>query len=239
MRSLHIHLFQTLRITTADGQLLDLGSPTTKSLFAYLVLHRGAPLDRRRLAFLFWPRGTEAAARRNLRQYLHRIRRALEPVDPNGRFLHTAGHNVRLTPPPDFYLDVAAFEAACTPPNEALETAVSLYTGDLLEDVYDDWVTPERERLAALYREALTRLIDRCEQAGQPRQAIRYAEQFLAAEPLLEHAHVRLMQLYYAVGDRGRVTQQYELLTTTLAEELGADPLPETTATYEAMLAAH
>ena len=42
---------------------------------------------------------------------------------------------------------------------------------------------------------------------AQPRQAIRYAEQFLAAEPLLEHAHVRLMQLYYAVGDRGRVTQ--------------------------------
>ncbi|MCA9976588.1 MAG: AAA family ATPase, partial [Anaerolineales bacterium] len=228
---------QTLYITTGDGQLLDLGSPTTKSLFAYLVLQRAQPLDRRRLAFLFWPRGTEASARRNLRQYLHRIRRALEPIDPDGRFLNTAGHNIHFTPPADFYLDVADFETACTPPHADLPRAIALYSGDLLEDIYDDWVEPERERLARLYRQALAHLIDQYQRSGHIREAIPYAEGFLAAEPLLEHAYVRLMQLHYAVGDRGRVTQQYEQLTMMLADELGAEPLPETAVLYQSMLA--
>lgn len=236
MAGLKIQLLQTLYITTDDGQALDLGSPTTKSLFAYLVLHREQPLDRRRLAFLFWPRGTEAAARRNLRQYLHRIRRALEPVDADGHFLNTAGHHVHFIPPPDFFLDVSEFETACTAPDTDLAYAITLYTGDLLEDVYDDWVEPERARLARLYRETLTRLIDRYWQAGQIREAIPYAAQYLVAEPLLEHAYVRLMQLYYAVGDRGRVTQYYEQLVTMLHQELGAEPLPETTALYRMML---
>ena len=236
MSGLSIYLFKTLMVKTADGQILDLGSPTTKSLFAYLVLRQGEVLDRRRLAFLFWPRGTEAAARRNLRQYLHRIRRALESIDPDGHLLNTAGHHVGFNTPDDYFLDVSAFEAALTPPDEALETAINLYTGDLLEDIYDDWVMAERERLGRLYRETLTRLIDRCESAAQIPSAIDYAEQFLAVEPLLEHAHTRLMKLYYKQGDRARIVQQYEQLTVLLQEELGVTPLPETTSVYQAMI---
>ncbi len=82
---LNIKLFQTLNVTLEDNGSLDLGSPKAKSLFAFLVLNHQQSIDRRRLAFLFWPRTSEAAARRNLRQYLHRIRRTLEPIDPNGQ----------------------------------------------------------------------------------------------------------------------------------------------------------
>ena len=237
MPSLQIYLFHTLQILSGDGTPLDLGSPTTKSLFAYLILHRQQTLDRRRLAFLFWPRSTEAAARRSLRQYLHRIRRTLEPIDPDGRFLQTAGHNVSFTPPDDCFLDVAAFEQACNAAPHSLPYAVELYTGDLLDDIYDDWVTPERERLSRLYREALLHLIDQKEAAHKYAEAIRFAEQYQFAEPLLESAYVRLMQLHYAAGDRGRVQQQFQQLTAVLDEELGAEPLPETIALYEAMLA--
>ena len=41
MSTLHVQLFHTLTVTTAAATTLDLGSPTTRSLFAYLVLHRG------------------------------------------------------------------------------------------------------------------------------------------------------------------------------------------------------
>jgi DNA-binding SARP family transcriptional activator len=237
MPTLTIQLFHTLNVQDANGRLLELGSPTTQSLFAYLVLHAGQAIDRRRLAFLFWPKGTESAARRNLRQYLHRIRRALEPIDESGEMLQTAGHYVQLLLPDDCFVDVRAFEAALGGRGASLQTAVSLYKGDLLEDIYDDWVQPERERLAQLYRETLVRLIGELEQAGDLQTAVSYAEQFLAAEPLLEHAHVRLMQLYYRLGDRGRVAQQFEALKTVLAEELGVEPMPETAVMVEAMLA--
>lgn len=234
---LNICLFETLQVSLGNEPPLDLGSPKTKSLFAYLVLNHDQSIDRRRLAFLFWPRATEAAARRNLRQYLHRIRRGLEPIDPHGRFLSTAGHNIQFNPPDNWYLDVAAFEAACSPPNENLTLAIELYTGDLLEDVYEDWVDAERERLAQLHRECLLRLIERQTRNGQPRAAIRYAERYLDAEPFAEHAYIRLMQLHYATGNRGAVKSVYEALVATFADELGAEPLPDTTALYQQMLA--
>ena len=234
---LHIQLFQSLTVRADEGPPLDMGSPTARALFAYLVLNRAQTMDRRRLAFLFWPRGSEQAARRNLRQYLHRLRRALEPIDPDGKLLFTEGNQVGIHLPDDCYLDVAAFETAVSPPHENLTQAIVTYKGDLLEDVYEDWVIPERERLARLFREALLRLIDQKEAAGQYAEAITCAEQYQAAEPLLESAYARLMQLHYAAGDRGRVQQQYQQLTAVLQDELGAGPLPETTAMVEAMLA--
>ncbi len=237
MSTLHVQLFHTLTVKTAAATTLDLGSPTTRSLFAYLVLHRGQNLDRRRLAFQFWRRSSEQIARRNLRQYLHRIRRALEPVDPTGSMILNEGNLVRFNAPANWTLDVAAFEEAASPPNENLALAIQLYTGDLLADIYDDWVEPERERLARLYRECLLRLSDQQETAGQFAEAIVTAERYLTAEPYLESAHTRLMRLHYAAGNRGRVAQQYQQLVTILAEELGVEPLAETTAVYEAMIA--
>ena len=237
MMKLRIQLFQSLTVQAGDGPLLDIGSPTARSLFAYLVLHRAQMIDRRRLAFLFWPRSSEQAARRNLRQYLHRLRRGLEPVDPAGQMLFAEGNQVGLQLPEDFYLDVALFETAVSSSQENLAEAVTIYRGDLLEDIYDDWVTPERERLARLYREALLRLIDQKEAAGHFAEAITYAERYQMAEPLLENAYVRLMRLHYAAGDRGRVQQQYQQLTAVLRDELGAEPLPETAAMAEAMFA--
>ncbi|MCP4428034.1 MAG: AAA family ATPase [Chloroflexi bacterium] len=237
MANLRIQLFQSLTVRADDGPPLDMGSPTARSLFAYLALNRGQTMDRRRLAFQFWPRGSEQAARRNLRQYLHRLRRSLEPVDPEGKLLFAEGNQVGFHPPDDLYLDVAAFETAVAPPRENLSEAINIYKGDLLEELYDDWVAPERERLARLYREALLRLIDQKEATRQYADAVAYAERYQAAEPLLESAYVRLMRLHYAAGDRGRVQQKYEQLTAVLHNELNAAPLPKTAAAYKAMLA--
>ncbi len=234
--TLRIQLFQTLQVSNGRIPTLDMGSPTTRSLFAYLVLHHQQAIDRRRLAFRFWPRGSEQAARRNLRQYLHRIRQALEPIDPDGRFLTAEGHYVQFQPPEDWFLDTAVFEQACTPPHENLSLAIQLYSGDLLEDLYDDWVLEERERLARLYRQALLRQIDREEAAGNLSAAVEYAQKYRAAEPLLENAYLRLMRLHYTAGDRARLKQTYDQLSDMLAAELDVAPLPETAAAYQAML---
>ncbi|MCP4357105.1 MAG: AAA family ATPase [Chloroflexi bacterium] len=235
--SLRIHLLSALTVTGENGRSIDIGSPTARSLFAYLVLNHRHSIDRRRLAFLFWPRGSEQAARRNLRQYLHRIRQSLEVVDPDGRLLSTQGHHIRFVPPPNWSLDVAEFEAVCTSPDEDFPQAVQLYTGDLLEDLYDDWVMEERERLARLYRQTLLKLIDQHETVRKYEEALPYARTYLAAEPLLENAYLRLMRLYYAAGDRARLSQTYQQLGQMLEQELGVSPLPETEAVYEAMLA--
>lgn len=236
MGQLQIRLFNDMTISRGGEPPLDLGSPTIKSLLAYLILNRDRVIDRRRLSFVLWPRSTESAARRNLRQYIHRLRRVLEPVDPAGELILAEGNSLRFCPPEDWYLDVAAFEQAASC-DDTLEQAVESYSGVLLADLYEDWVIPERERLARLFRQTLLRLTEHAELAGDVSRAITYAERYLEAEPLLESAHLRVMRLYYALGDRARVKELYDRLAATVAEELGAEPLPDTLAAYEAMLA--
>jgi len=225
-----VSLFQTLRISTPDGRILDLGSPTTRSLLAYLILHRAQPIDRRRLAFLFWPRGTESAARRNLRQYLHRIRRALEPVDPTGEWVLADGNHIQFNPKISLWLDVQAFRRDAHPDASLVElqAAVSLYVGDLLEDLYEDWCETERQNLRQIYLSALERLVLELQKNGQFELALQYALKWVAVEPLDEGAHRLLMGLYTFKGERNRAIQHYQNLVETLAQELDTEPLPET-----------
>ena len=99
-------LFETLRLYAPDGQFVDPGSPTTRSLIAYLLLNRNRPVDRRRLAFTFWPGAAESAARRNLRQYLHHIRSALEPIDPDSNLILAESSSLQFNSEVEFTLDV-------------------------------------------------------------------------------------------------------------------------------------
>lgn len=237
MSVLRVSLFRTLQVITEGGRPLDLGSPTTRSLFAYLVLNRQRPSDRRRLAFSFWPRGSEAAARRNLRQYLHRLRRILEQADPHVDWLHTDGNEVQFNPQAPIWLDVDVFRQAAKPSASLaeLQVAVSLYTGDLLEDIYDDWCQEERQRLRQICLEALDRLCRSLQEAQRLDSAIQYTQRWIRLEPLDEAAHRRLLILYGLKGDRSRAVQHYASLTETLRRELETDPLPETAALFQAI----
>ncbi|HSF79780.1 MAG TPA: AAA family ATPase [Anaerolineales bacterium] len=230
MTELRVSLFQSLRLDSPEGRPLDLGSPTTRSLLAYLILNRARPVDRRRLAFIFWPRGAESAARRNLRQYLHRIRRALEPVDPEGQWVQADGNHVQFEPPADLWLDVESFRHGTHPEASLIElqSAVSLYTGDLLEDIYEDWCVEERNTLRQIYLSSLERLCLGLQHTSQLEAAIQYAQKWTAAEPLDEAAHRLLMKLYTLNGERNRALQHYQVLTETLARELDTAPMPET-----------
>ena len=235
MALLHIQLFQQLAVSVGDDSPIDLGSPTARALLAYLVLNNGKAIDRRQLAFTIWTRASEQAARRNLRQYLHRLRRSLKAIDPNGRLIQTTSNTVRFNPPDGCVIDVTAFQQAITAAD--YPRAISLYCGELLTEIYDDWVEDDRNRLARLYRDALTRQIETHEAAAQYEQAIPIARAYLAAEPLQEAAHVRLMKLHYADGHRSRVHKQYTQLCAVFDEELGIEPLVETAALHQQMMA--
>ncbi len=234
---LRIYLFQCLQVETSSEQIIDLGSPTTRSLFAYLVLHRGRPLDRRQLAFRFWPRTTESAARRNLRQYLHRIRRALEPVDPQGAWLFSNGNVVQFAAQDHIWLDVDVFRQKTHPdanPTE-LQEAVDLYRGDMLEDVYEDWCVETRQELHQLYLSALQRLSQALQEMGLLDAAEAPLQKWFLAEPLNETAHRQLMNLYALRGDRHLLVRHYQQLVETLKRELNTQPLSETQTLFQAL----
>lgn len=237
MAVLRATLFETLRLYAPDGQLIDAGSPTTRSLIAYLLLNRHRPADRRRLAFTFWAGVNETAARRNLRQYLHHVRAALAPIDAQGDLLLIQGSSVQFNPQAEIWLDVDEFlrETRSEASLEEIEHALSLYVGDLLEDIYDDWCAAEREHLRQVWLETLERYNWILQSKGKIPEALAVVQKWVKAEPFDETAQQRLMSLYALAGERAKAIQAYHAFAQMLAHELDTQPLPETQALLQSI----
>ena len=106
------------------------------------------------------------------------------------------------------------------------------FRGDFLEGLdltgcyrYHEWWIAERERVRATRVSVLGQLIERVRDT--PDEALDYARQLLALDPLSEASHIRLIRL---LGDMGRTREaiaQYDRCKRVLASELGAQPSPE------------
>jgi DNA-binding SARP family transcriptional activator len=231
-QSLRVRLLGAMDLQLGE-QRLQLDSARAESLLAYLLLHRDTPQSRQRVAFQLWPDSTEQQAHTNLRKVLYNLRRALPGSD---RWLEIGPRTLQWRAGAPLWLDVEYFERALT--EGRLGEAVDTYTGELLEGRSDEWLVSERERLAALYLEALERLARQHERGRRWAEAIRCAEQVVAHDPLREEGHRLLIRLCHAAGDRARAVRAYHVCASTLERDLGIEPSPETRATYESLVAA-
>src|SRR5690349_12052991 len=228
--------------------------PRLQSLLAYLVLHRSAPQDRSRLAFLLWPDSTDAQAHTNLRKLLHQLRQAVPDIDT---YLHADRHNLHWVEQEpekerDWRLDVEDFEDALARSEQArgsregseergtqlqaLGQAVELYRGELLPGCYDEWLLAERDRLHQAYIHAAEQLMDLLEQQRAYEDAIKIALQLVRTDPLHEATYRVLMRLYALSGDRAAALRVYHTCATTLERELGVEPSEVTRQSYEALM---
>lgn len=232
---LQIHLFGHLRLLVNQQSHRFATLPKTAPLLAYLLLHRDTAVPRDHLAFLLWDDVPENEARANLRRHLHDLRRALPPKSDQP-WVISDGKTLQWNPAAPWWLDVAAFEQLCQDTTRLAE-AITLYTGDLLTDLYEDWLAAERERLRTLYFATISGLITREQARGDLAQAIVYARQLLNHDPLREDVVRNLIVMRHESGDRAGAMQLYQQFKERLAEELGVAPMPETTTVYEAITA--
>ncbi|MCB0034814.1 MAG: tetratricopeptide repeat protein [Anaerolineales bacterium] len=230
--TLNIHFLGHLRLFQEGKAYKFTVLPKAHQLLAYLLLHRETAVPRDHLAFLLWDDVPESEARANLRRHLHDLRRAL----PKGtEWLISDSKNIRWNVEAPIWFDVATFEELCQD-NNHLSEAVVLYTGDLLTDLYDDWLIPHREQLQELYFTTMTRLINRERERGDLTQAMMYARQLLGHDPLREDVVRDLILMRHESGDRSGALQLYQQFQARLADELGVEPMPETTVVYKAIL---
>lgn len=244
---LHIQVLGDFRLTYGEEKLTGLVLPRIQNLLVYLLLHRGAPVSRAHLAFLFWPDLPEGRTRNNLRQALHQLRQILPEAD---QFLETDTLTIfwRLNSP--FWFDLAEFEKALSAADAAEQTgnqnvlytalvrALALYQGDLLSSCYDDWITAERERLRQKYVSSLERLILLLDNKRDYPQAIRFAQQLVRHDPLHENGYRLLMRLYALHNDRTSALQIYQSCVDVLQRELGVEPEMVTQELYDHLLSA-
>ena len=245
--TLHIHLLGDFLLVSGDTPVTTVNVPRLQSLLTYLVLHRSAPQDRSRLAFLLWPDSTEAQAHTNLRKLLYQLRQAFPDAD---HFLYVDKHSLQwqTTPDASWTLDVLDFEQALAQGEQAkqaqdtnamrqaLERVMHLYRGDLLPTCYDEWILPERDRLRQLFLEAAERLIALLEEERDYDAAIKAAQQLLRHDLLHEATYRKLMRLYALRGDRATALRVYHTCVTVLERELAAEPSEATRKAYESLL---
>jgi DNA-binding SARP family transcriptional activator len=196
-------------------------------LLAYLALYSARPLPREVIIDLFWPEADLDTGRKNLSMALSSLRRQFEPPGvPSGAVIAADRFSVQLNPAA-CTTDVTEFEAALdeaqrarstTERQQALTLALELYRGPLLPGQYDDWILPERGRLAERYRQAIRDLAEHLERAGDVGRAIDLAHHAIKANPLHEDARQLADEIRRSAG---RATEDRRPLAP-----LAPDPFP-------------
>lgn len=233
-RTLEVRLFGQPDIRF-DGEPLKFAKRSaTLAMIALLVLKGGRPLARESLAFTLFPDHDEPNALAELRRYLYLANKAL-PARAGEPWIVGDAETVRWNSANGAFVDVVEFERLAEDP-ETQQRAVELYTGDLLENVYEDWVLAERERLRARYFALLDELIARCRSERNFSAAISAAKRVLSSDPWREDALRSLVGIRYESGDTAGALAEYDRFAKRLRDELAIAPMPETVAVRQSIL---
>ena len=246
--ALSIRLLGPVEIVV-DGRPLVVDTRKATALLAYVAV-TNQPASRERLAALLWPESSELDGRSALRRTLSVLRAALGPdrltIDRQRVELVDQAVTVDLV---TFRRHLQEARRHGHPPDQAcpacivvLEKAEALDRGEFMagfslrdSDAWDDWQRGEAEAVARERSAALERMALGLAAAGRWEDVIRVARRWLEVDPLHEPAHRVLIEAHGRAGELAAAIGQYRACVRILASELGVSPLPETTATYEAV----
>jgi DNA-binding SARP family transcriptional activator len=204
-----------------------------KSLWALalLALRQRREVSREWLAETLWPASEPSKALFNLR---HALATDLRPALGSAAcLLRSPTPSTLSLDASDVWVDVTAFDAAISDGGPAaLERAVALFRGPLLEGCQEEWVFPERTTRNEAFYGALERLADDAIAQGRPAVAVGHLRRLIVSSPLRESAHSALMQALALHGDAAGVRQVYRDLRLSLYREVNAEPSPQTSALY-------
>ncbi|MDQ2690526.1 MAG: hypothetical protein M3Y68_00680, partial [Chloroflexota bacterium] len=222
--------------TRIDGKRVAIPTRAAQSLLAYLVLTAGTPHRREKLAGIFWPETSDENARKNLRQELWRIRKAISAQGSSEKDYFLADElTLTFNPAGDYWLDVAQIERSGTD-LQSLTTNLALYQGELLPGFYEEWIGIERERVQSIFEARMAQLIDQLITSERWVAVEEWAERWLALSGAREPAYRALMLASGARGDMAKVASLYQRCTDELLEQLGVEPSAETRALYDGLL---
>jgi DNA-binding SARP family transcriptional activator len=219
-----------------EGKRVMIPSRAGQSLLSYLALTAGTAHRREKLAGTLWPDTIEENARKNLRQELWRIRKAistLQTTDEN--YLIADEFTLKFNRDAKYWLDVNQLER----PDldlQSLITNLSLYQGELLPGFYDEWISLERERVQGVFDSRMEQLLEQLITAERWVAVQEWGERWLTISGVHEQAYRALMQASAAHGDMAKVASIYQHCKDELIENLGIEPAAETRAIYDELL---
>lgn len=215
-----------------DDRLRPLALRKGLALLVYLAEAKG-PVARDAIATMLWPESPADVVRARLRRLLHRLQVALGDIIASDR------STVRLSAAIDVEIDSRLFEEACD--RGEFERACGLYQADFLDGFspgdcpqFDEWAFFRREALRGRAIQALERVVQEKQAAGDYASAAAHAGRLVALDPLSEIYARHLIRNLILGGDRAAAERQLKVLTQRLRDELDVAPEAETNALLEA-----
>lgn len=207
-----------------------------RTLVRILLSRRGEFVSRDFLTEALWPGRAPADPAANLRVLITLARKALG----DSSLVHASAGGYAFSTADGCQVDAEVFVAelqeaqealARGKPEDALEgfrCALNIWGGEPLpEDAYEDWARDYRSRLLRAHLDALEGAATSALAVAKPLDAVAWAEQAAALEPLRERAHVLFIEALATSGDTARALGVYDDFRRRLADDLGLDPSAE------------
>jgi DNA-binding SARP family transcriptional activator len=216
-----------------DGRPVEVGGTGPLALLACLVLeaNRLVPVDA--LVEAIWGDEEPPSARRMVRMYAGRVRRALGLGHDGVPALVAEGPGFRLAVEPES-VDAFRFERLVEEaqrcvrgddPEEALRlfrASLALWRGPALAGLpFAAWMA---RRLGEVRIAALEGTVEARIALGEHAAAIGDLEQLLAEHPLRERLHALLMTALYRAGRQSDALAHFKAFRRTLVHDLGVEP---------------
>ncbi|MBX3014990.1 MAG: tetratricopeptide repeat protein [Caldilineaceae bacterium] len=238
LNSLQVTLLGAPQFRLSDLPLTGFITRKAEALLIYLVVTRRVHM-RDALATLFWAEEETNRAKKNLRDILSNLRALV------GDYLIITRTTVAFDTACPYWLDIQVLQSALQTLSplmtvEELQQTLDLYQGEFLEGFYvrgapnfEEWMLLEREHLYELHMQGLHALVARLMDREDYRAAYVVTQRLLTLEPWHEEIHRQQMFCLAAIGRINEALAQYTTCCQLLADELGLEPMAETTALYE------
>lgn len=236
-----------LAVVGPDGPVPQelLGGRRARTALAYLALRSPHSVPRVELAEAIWPTGPPPTWSSALRTALSQVRAAGRAAELGPDVLESVGDLVRLVLPPGCRVDLvdalAVVDRAVAAVTDAADdqldrSALIAATSDalavlerpVLPEIHAAWVDEANWRSAARLQVGLDALAELLMAQGDPGAAAQAADRALDLDPLRESSARLAMRAHLAAGRRAAALAAYDRCRTSLVEELGVDPSPET-----------
>ncbi len=243
--SIRVQCFGNFRVWLNGEEVLQERwvSAKARDLLAYFVTMRGEKIPADKAFDAIWGE-KERTSRTAFHTALSRLRNALKTGDDSPRlilvevgeyWLDSARFSIDVD---EFNLSIAKARSAAGNESamEWYERAADLYQGEYLQNLYYEWVFPERRRLAQAYLNALEELSAYYFSTRSYKKAIGYIEKAIALDILNEDLYCLSMRAHAELSDRASVARVYAEVQSRLKAELNAKPMPETVRIYNELM---
>ena len=211
-----------------------------KELFKLFLVHYGELISKEKICYYLWPDKKLEKASRSLYVVLNSLNKILEPERESRTepyFIVKRDNYYGLKKEFAYYYDASLFEEFILQGKNSrsnkikmnfYQEAFDIYKNDfLIDDLNNDWIIKERERLEKKYLNISEKLMKYYYEIEKYEETLAIADQILNKNKFIEPAYLYKIMSYDQLGKKALAITTYESCKRILAEELDITPNQE------------